>query len=52
MSHQERRRTMAQALATYLEADRVLATVALDDDGRKAWQAIKAAAYSIVFFGD
>lgn len=42
---------MAQALATYLEADRMLAQVAMDDDMRKAWEAIRAAAYSTVFFG-
>lgn len=43
---------MAQALAAYLEADRILMQVALDDDGRRVYEAIKAAAYSIIFFGD
>ncbi len=43
---------MAQAIAAYLDADRRLAYEAMTDDARKAWEAIKAAAASIVFFGE
>jgi len=43
---------MAQALAAYLEADRKLAFEALDSDARKAWEAIKEAAQSVLFFGE
>lgn len=43
---------MAKALAAYLDADRHLMDKTISDDSRKAWEAIKAAAYSIVFFGE
>jgi hypothetical protein len=42
---------MAQALALYLHADKVLSTVAMDADGREYWEAVKKTAYSQVFFG-
>lgn len=41
---------MAQALAAYLEADRVLYTCALTDAERLIWEAKRATAMSIVFF--
>lgn len=42
---------MAQALAIYLNADRMLAFAALDNETREYYEGVKASAISVLFFG-